>query len=209
MIEWLTPGVIYSLLKDIMRALRGRRRRLSPAQILEIRQKWKPQFEEEVWKTHSQDLSKDVIIRDVKRLNNYPNTDEKAKGISPWFRVGLMGTYHKGVLIGLSWGSLTQLDDGKSWRHTNYKSGEHGDLKTILIGYIPFENIVDVDWHGDEYYYYPHIFCYFDARRNEPYERLAYCVERCNPGGRPFYTEVAPYDEVRKLSKKHGVPYFG
>ena len=205
MIEWFGPGFIYSLLKDAWGALRRRRRQLSPAQILELRQKWKPLFEEEIRKTHTQKLRKDIIIRDVKRLDNYPNVNEKAKGISPWFRIGLMGTYHKGILVGLRWGELTKHGEGDDWRYTDYKAGETGDLKVILIGYIAFENIEAVDWDGDEYYYFPHIFCYFDAKRKEPYEALVFCVERCNPGGLPFYREVTPYEKVRQLSKKLGV----
>ena len=205
MIEWLAPGFIYSILKDAWGALRRRRRRLSAAQILELRQKWKPLFEEEIWKTHTQKLRKDVIIRDVKRLDNYPDVDGKAKGISPWFRVGLMATYHKGISVGLGWGKLATHGDGDDWRYTNYKAGESGDLKVILIGRIPFENIEAVDWDGDEYYYFPHIYCYFDAKRKEPYEDLVFCVEKCSPGGRPFYVEVAPYEKVRQLSKKLGI----
>ena len=106
MIEWIAPGFIYSILKDIWGALRRRQRRLSPAQILELRQKWKPLFEEEIIKNHTQKLRKDVIIRDVKRLDDYPNVDENKKGISPWFRVGLMGIYHKGILGGVKVGQI-------------------------------------------------------------------------------------------------------
>jgi hypothetical protein len=147
MIELLAPGFIYSLLKDTWGALRRRRRRLSPAQILSLRQKWKPLFEEEIIKNHTQKLRKDIIIRGVKRLDDYPNVDEKKKGISPWFRVGLMGTYHKGILAGLRWGKLTRQGED-DWRFTDYKS-EKGDIKVILIGKIAFESIESVDWEGD------------------------------------------------------------
>ncbi len=205
MLEWLAPGFIYSILKDAWSVLRSRRRRLSPSQVIELRQKWRPLFDDEIWKTHSQNLRKDVIIRDMKRLDNYPDVDSAAKGISPWFRVGLMGTYHKGILVGLRWGKLTRHRDGDKWRYTNYKAGEVGDLKVILIGRIPFENIEAVDWAGDEYYYFPHIYCYFDAKRKEPYEDLVFYVEKCIPGGRPYYMEIASYQEVRALNKELGI----
>jgi hypothetical protein len=39
-------------------------------------------------------------------MDHYPEIDEKAKGISPWFRAGLIGMYHRGVLIGLRWTTL-------------------------------------------------------------------------------------------------------
>lgn len=205
MIEWLAPGFAYSLVKDAVAAFRGRQRRLTPAQVLEIRQKWKPLFEEEIWNTHGKKLRKDVIIRDVRRLDAYPEIDCKDKGVSPWFRVGLLDTYHKGILVGLRRGMLTLHDAVGNWRYADYKAGEPGDLNVILAGRIPFENIEAVDWGGDEYYGFPHIYCYFGPRRKEPYERVMFCVEKCNPGGRPFYTEVVCHEKVRQLSKRLGI----
>lgn len=116
-----------------------------------------------------------------------------------------MGTYHKGILAGLRWGKLTLDED--HWRYTNYKAGEKGDIKVILIGYIPYENIEAVNWSGDEYYYCPHIYCHFDARRKEPYERLAFC-EKKELNEIPFYTEVADDLTVQRFSKKRKVEYF-
>ena len=208
MIEWLGPGFIYTVLKDAWSALRGRRRRLSSAEILELRQKWKLLFEKEIWKTHAEKLRKDVIIRDMKRLDHYPDVDRKEKGISPWFRISLMGTYHKGILVGLRWGELTRHGEEGGWRYTDYEAGESGDLKVILIGRIPFENIESVDWDGDEYYYVPHIYCYFDAKRKEPYEELVFCEQNCPPERLPYYVEVASYEKVRQLSKKLGIDSF-
>ena len=46
-------------------------------------------------------------------LDNYPNTAEK-RGISPWFRVGLIDTYEKGIAVGLRIEGLVEEDDG--WR---------------------------------------------------------------------------------------------
>jgi hypothetical protein len=203
LIEWLAPGFLYSLAKDGLGLLRGRRRRLSPAQVLELRQKWKPLFQEEIWKTHSQKLRKDAIIRDVKRLDNYPHVDA-GKGISPWFRVGLMGVYHKGILVWLNAGRLCLHTDG-AYRHPRRSDDEEGDIDAALIGKIPFERIEAVDWGGDEYYYFPHIYCHFDAKRREPYEEIVYCREVSDSVGRPHYIDIAPYESVRRLSKKLGI----
>src|SRR5271169_6669253 len=71
-------------------------------------------------------------------MDSYPDVDENAKGISPWFRAGLVGTYHKGALIGLEWTTLTEDTVGE-WRLTDYKNGEKGDIRVMLIGYVPFE----------------------------------------------------------------------
>jgi hypothetical protein len=201
------PTFIYSLLKDVASWLWAlvRGRHLSPSEKIRLREKWKPEFEEHIYQQRKEKLREDVIIRDVKRMDIYPETDEKGRGISPWFRAGLMGTYHKGALIGLRWTTLTK-DAKDEWRYTDYQKGEHGDVNVILIGYIPFENIESVDWRGDEYYGFPHIYCYFDARRKEPYEKTAFCEQR-HLDHITYYTEIAPYDAVRKRSRKLGLTY--
>lgn len=51
-------------------------------------------------------LIMDVIIRDMERIDSYPESSDKNKGISPWFKAGLMGTYHKGIQVGLNWGVI-------------------------------------------------------------------------------------------------------
>jgi hypothetical protein len=206
MLEWLAPSFVYTLVKDAWGKFRSARRSLTPEQIIALRQKWKPQFEELVWKRHQKRLRSDVIIRDMKRVDQYPELKD-TKGISSWFRVSLVDTYHRGLLValGFGWGTLTR--DGEGWRFTNYKAGENGDLKVLMLGSIPYENIESVDWDGDEYYNYPHIYCFFD-RKKQPYEKIAFYTETRPEDMQPFYTELAPYDEVRKRSRKRGLQDF-
>jgi hypothetical protein len=45
MIEWITGSLAYSTAKDLASYLLGRKRRLTPSQVVELRSKWKPQFE--------------------------------------------------------------------------------------------------------------------------------------------------------------------
>ena len=189
MIEFLAPGFLYSVAKDGVKALLGRRRKLIPSEIVERRQKWKPLFEAELSQNYRDKLRQDVIIRDMRRIDNYPGIAE-GKGISSWFRAGLVDTYHRGVYIGLRWGTLTRHGDGEQWRYTNHAAGETGDIKVLLIGSIRYEDIDNVDWDGDEYYPYPHIYCYF-THKKEPYEHVAFYSETTPPDRPPFYTEVA------------------
>jgi hypothetical protein len=106
MIEYLAPGFLYSLLRDSFNFIHGKKRRLSNSQIIELRQKWKPLFETHVWEQHRDKLTSEIIVRDMRRIDNYPEAKE-TRGISPWFRAGLAGTYHRGILAALSWGTLT------------------------------------------------------------------------------------------------------
>jgi hypothetical protein len=201
-LEFAPISFFYSLLKDGVTAFKHRLR-LNHSQILALRQKWKPIFETYIWEKYKKGLSTDVIIRDMKRIDSYPDANE-TKGISPWFRAGLFGTYHRGIYVGLRWATLTKDHDGKNWRYTNYAAGEEGEIKVILLGSIPYENIEGVDWEGDEYYSFPHIYCFFDHKK-EPYEHVGFYTENRPPNGRPYYIEIAPFDQVSHRSKRLGI----
>ena len=209
MLEYFTLSFAYQLAKDGYARFKGAQRRLSPSEILELRTKWKPQFEKYIWENHSKKLRSDVIIRDVKRLDKYPDVDENEKDISPWFRLGLVHTYHRGIMVAHGWGGLVK--DGDGWRYPDYKAGECGELKVLKIGSIPYENIEQVDWDGDEYYGYPHIYCWFNNNK-EPYEHTG-IYEKHEPiteGALPWYKEIGDIEDVRRRSKAHGLDgYFG
>jgi hypothetical protein len=209
MLEYLSFGFAYQVGKDLYARVRGAQRRLTPSQVVELRSKWKPQFEERIWDNHRKELRCDAIIRDMKRIDKYPELDEKDKGISPWFRLGLVGTYHRGIYVSHGWGGLVR--DGDGWRYPDYKEGERGELKVMLVSSIPYENIEQVDWEGDEYYSHPHIYCWFNNKK-VPYERTAIYVKSdpITEGALPWYKEVADVEDVKRRSKNHGLPgYFG
>ena len=144
-------------------------------------------------------MRSDVIIRDVKRLDFYPDDPKIKKGISPWFKVGLAGTYHRGILVGINWVGLVK--DGQNWRLKNLKTKEESRITAALMGYIPYENIVSVDWDGDEYYGHAQIYCHFDARKGEPSEKIIYCEKKENDHT-DWYTEIASYEEVENNSER-------
>lgn len=209
MLEWFSASLVYQIAKDIVARVRGRKRVLTPSQVVEARAKWKPQFELHIWENFKRKLRNDVIIRDMNRLDAYPNLDEKEKGISPWFRLGLVGTYHRGIFVAHGWGGLIKDEDG--WRYPNYKVGERGELKVLLISSIPYDNVEQVDWDGDEYYGYPHIYCWFNNKK-VPYEYTGIYVEHepIVEGALPWFEEVADVEDVRRRSIKHGLDgYFG
>jgi hypothetical protein len=209
MLEHLSISFAYNILKDGWIWFRRKGRRLTTQQVVQRRQHWKAEFESRMPDIRREGIDPEIIIRDMKRVDSYPHIIEKKKGISPWFRVGLMALYYKGIQVGLRWGELTFDEEEDQWRYTNYDAGEKGK-KAILIGFIPYESIENVDWVGDEYYRCPHIYCYFDVRRKEPYERLVFCEERERwPDQLPYYIEIADYDKTRKLSKALGMRGFG
>jgi hypothetical protein len=193
--------VAWSAILGAWKFFRRNARTLTAQQKLELRNKWKPQFSNYLADQHSKDLRTDVIIRDMKRMDVYPNVD-KGKGISAWFRVGLADTYERGIMVGLGWEGLMEEPEG--FRYADWSKGELGkERKVLLTGYIPYENIESVDWDGDSIYGFPHIYCYFTFK-GEPYEKMMFC-ERRELNGWPFLIEVVDYASVRKRSKKSGI----
>lgn len=49
-------------------------------------------------------------------------------------------------------------------------------VRAEVLGCIPFENIIEYDIDGDEYYMYPHLFCDF-TNVSDPYESIKYLDE--------------------------------
>lgn len=168
---------------------------------IELQKQFDKYLIEKIWK---QKYRSDVIIRDVKRLDEYYPEAEESKKISSWFRVGILDTYHRGILVGLCVTRLIETTEGI--RHPKQDENEY--FTAFLIGKIPFDSIENVNWEGDEYYNYPHIFCHFEHKNKEPYEEIIYCVEKTNNIEKKFYTEVAKLNEVIKLDKKHNITDF-
>lgn len=177
----------------------------TPTELVHHQEILRKKFEEEIDRCRREKLRKDIIIRHVNRLDDYPHTKEISKGISPWFRVSLLDTYHKGILVGLNWGTLTEKTNGLQL--TNHNTEETGNIKALLVGEIPYEYIETVNIDGDEYYNFPHIYCHF-AHNGEPYERLIFCQEVNMGNGHTHFSEIATYDEVKLNSKGTGVRYF-
>jgi hypothetical protein len=203
----ITPGDLISYGKLAWGAItagwrfleRGKRK-LTPQQKLELRLRWKPEFEEWLAKQRQNNADGDILVRDIKRMDHYPDV-RKGRGISAWFRGGLIYTYEKGIMVGLGWEGLKFTADDQL-RFCN--RDEESDITLMRTGYIPYECIERVDWDGDHYYSEPHIFCYFDQHRKQPYERVSFC-ERRGAANWEYWKEISDYYSVRKTSKKLGV----
>lgn len=179
--------------------------RLSNAEKVKKREELRLDFEDAFSKMRAKKLSSDVIIHDVGRVDDYPNTNEEEKGISSWFKVGLLETYHRGIKVGIRVGTLIETEKGL--RFVDHRNKEEGNVKAWLVGEIPFESIESVNWGGDEYYNQPHFFCHFE-HESEPYERLIFCQERELDRGITYFSEIAEFKEVHKLSQEAGVENF-
>lgn len=132
-------------------------------------EKFRREFEAEIQKRNARKLRRDVIIRHLNRIKEYPNINVKNKGVSSWFRAGLLETYHRGIKVSLGIEELIEEADGYRKFSGDEKSSDN--IKAFLVGKIPYEYIESVNFDGDEFYGFPHIFCHY-ANKGEPYEEL-------------------------------------
>ncbi|WP_217511773.1 hypothetical protein [Vibrio metschnikovii] len=179
--------------------------RLTNSEKVSKREELRLIFDDKLLEIRSNKLSSDIILRDVDRADSYPETSDEP-GISSWFRLGLLETYHRGIRVALRIGSLVEIENG--YRFRDYVNGEDGDIKVWMVGEIPFESIESINWSGDEYYGKPHIYCHFEHDQGEPYERIVFCEERELQPGMRYFSEVADFKEVQKNSNEIGLENF-
>jgi len=173
---------------------------------IQHRETLRKQFQDEIYKCRAEDLRKDVIVRHVDRVDNYPDVDDKDEGISPWFRVGLIDTYERGIVLCLRLGGLKECQGG--YRFVDYVNEEKSDITAMLLADVPYDSIEAVNMEGDKYYNYPHIYCYFDFN-GEPYERKWFAQKIDQPHGHPYFKQIAEYHEVIANNPNEGTLFFG
>ena len=199
--ETIIGRVVWSSISAGWQFWRSLKRRLSPQKTLTLRAKWRPLFTEWLQLHNYKKLRTDVIIRDIKWMDSYPKTTE-TKGSSAWFRSGVIDTYEKGIMLGL--GTYELVYDEQKDVYYYPPNGKRGNTRLTFTGFVPFKNIESVDWDGDQYYSYPHIYCHFDGKDKQPYERLSFC-ERRTSDKHTYFTEIVPLEEVRRETKRRGI----
>ena len=143
------------------------RKRSDPEERIKHRQVVKAEIESKL-RWPELDASPEIIVRDLARVDQYPDLDDSLRGASPWFKVEVLGLYHRGLEVVVELREL--MVSGKKAREPS--SEEPGAATTMIIaGRIPFDSIVAIDWSGDEYYQQPHLYCWFD-QKDGPYEAI-------------------------------------
>ena len=208
-IEWGMIGAI-RWLHEIVRPVFAKRkgwRAKDGAKVIEARKKWKPIIDErlaEVWRNK---LGSDVTVRDVRRLSEYPESKDGGKRPSAWFRAGLVGTNQGHALLLRGWISLDrEVIDFLQLDHFADEAARM-DGAAALIGYVPFEQIEDVDWTGDDYSSRSTLYLHFDAAEG-PYSRVVICRQRTEQIGQQqheWYSEIVDREKYRDAVSKLGI----
>ena len=125
-------------------------------------------------------LYEEIIVRDMKRLDEFPQMDLRSTGISSWIKFEVHGLYHRGIEVFLSdVRKAIQIANERGiaeWRLLARSEEERypDAFHAVPIGRIPFEFIERIDWARDEYYGAPHFYCRYDGPFREPYEEIIY-----------------------------------
>ena len=169
---------------------------IEPTEKIQRRMKWKREFE-----AHSSELKRsELIIRHLQKADNYPNTSEGEKGISPWFKVEYGGMYHRGIEVFIGVESVRLLDG--EWVFCHYE--DFGHINALVVGRIPFHVVSEVDWSGDEYYSFPHVYCEFPMKQHsQPYEEIVLSEHRTGHL-LDFLVELDNYETRLSRSKRLG-----
>lgn len=124
-------------------------------------------------------IAREVYIRSVDDTS-YPEIDDLSEGISSWFKTYFYDLYHNGIEFWLDAGigTIVIMDENGYWEPISYYDERKNDpqfkvVRAMAIGRIPYNNIVDFNVDGDEYFSDPHLFCKFDID-GMPYEEIYY-----------------------------------
>lgn len=195
MMEILT--LIFSPLLDLGKWIIKKFKKLDPVLVLKRREEFRKEFENKLSRKNQYGVRCEAIIRDIKRMDSYPDIDTTEKRISPWFKVEVKGLYHKGVEVFISMPEYIESDRDGNWRFTDHKGTEEKVL-VYPVGRIPFDLVEFVNWDGDEYYPFPHIYCRFKSFKGQPYESIPFFAKH---EGSEYFFEV---DGFRPWDKKKG-----
>lgn len=190
-------NLIFSPLIDLGKWIIKKLQKPAPVLVLKRREEFRKEFESKLPQKNRYGVHCEAIIRDMKRMDSYPDIDTGKKGISPWFKVEVKGLYHRGVEVFISMPEYIKKDKSGRWKFTDHKdTGEK--VLAYPVGRIPFDLIEYVNWDGDEYYPFPHIYCRFKAFKGQPYESIPFFAKY---EGSEYLFEV---DGFRPWDKKGG-----
>ncbi|MCS6316187.1 MAG: hypothetical protein H8K05_00050 [Nitrospira sp.] len=160
-------GGLLSFIYNVYKDVRDRRKKPDPVAIIEQRRKGKGEFEKYL---HEQKQNTtefgNVIIRDISRMDLYPDLDAKAKGISPWFKPELKGLYHRGFEVILRIEPVKYEEALDKWYWSTHDASQA--INALIVGRIPYDVVKAVEWKGDQYYRCPHIYCEFSKAKKQP-----------------------------------------
>lgn len=130
-----------------------------------------PDVRERICKPYENFICNHILIRSIDDVC-YPENNLLVGGHYAYQKSKIYNFYHNGIIVFAS--ALVKEIVVK--RHIDDNSYEPEKILAYEFGYLPYNNIIDYDIDGDEFYQFPHLFCDFSGR-DHPYEFIRYAEE--------------------------------
>ena len=171
----------------------------SAEEILQYREKMRNEFEEHLGEWIRERHHGRLLIRDIARIDNYPQSEPTIGRIAPWFGTEFKGLYDKGVEVFNSVVKVVPVPDSDDWRFCR-ETDEDAETAYVVVR-IPYEKIRKVLWNGDQIYSEPHLFCIFDGMFGTPYsEGLIYQERGTEPN--KYFHELCDLETAKRLTRE-------
>ena len=113
----------------------------------------------------------EILIRSIYDKAYPENNTLLDNNHTGYYKAEVYDFYHNGLLVyAYPFVKKIKLKILKDIESEEYDIHE---IEVQILGCIPFENIIEYDIDGDEYYNYPHLFCDF-TNVSDPYEKIRY-----------------------------------
>lgn len=121
-----------------------------------------------------------VLVRSI-HDKSYPEVNSSHQSKGDWYPAEVYDWYHNGLMVlAFPYTVDAVVKFEKPLAIVDPDNSENYEIHTVRLlkaGCIPFENIIDYDLDGDEFYRFPHLYCDF-INGFDPYEKIIYFDEQ-------------------------------
>lgn len=131
------------------------------------------EVDERLYKPWTKFNHTEVLIRSIYD-KAYPENTFSDYDFTGYYKAEVYDFYHNGLMV-RAYPYIKKI----KYREDSLENSEESEIIEVdaeILGCIPFENIIEYDVDGDEYYNYPHLFCDF-VNVGDPYEKLVYIID--------------------------------
>jgi hypothetical protein len=189
-------GAFFGLLPRIIDHFRTHRSASEPENVLQHRLEMEAKFKAEFQTNFSDGYAPRVIIRDLQRMDKYPDTTPNRRRISAWARMELKGLYERGIELYYEIVTIKHEEVDGAWRLADHD--EENTETGAVLARIPYEFINRLNPNGDCYYPEPHIFCAFKGIGGTAFQELVlYRIVKISGGD--VFMPLGPVADAQRL----------
>jgi len=166
--------------------------------------KYKSKYKNEDWRMyriknpHTRFRSSEILIRSIDDTGYPENNKLLLQGHYGYEKAEVYDFYHNGLIV-----HTFPYRQNIIIRCPGYDGGGFLFMPVMatVLGYIPYNNIIDYDIDGDGHYTCPHVFCDY-ANGTDPFEYIRYAIEMDGGG-----LSILRDERVAEISKTERVEH--